>query len=244
MSSRKMFEMRFKVILLIIILICSSHISFGQKTNKKITITGIVLDAKQKPVEGATIFIDKVKTNSVTNQKGYYKVKVSPGANEILVFTLFNGASEEVINGRTSIDFILTGKSTENEGKDKTGDNEVVNIGYGTSQKRDVTTSVGMIDGQDPKFASYQSIYDMIRGRVPGVEVVGKSIKIMGSSSLNISTEPLFVVDGIIVNSIEDILPQDVKSIEILKGASASVYGTRGANGVILITRLSGKDKK
>ncbi len=111
--------MRFILLLTLSLLICYSHVSFGQKANKKITITGIVLDAKQKPVGGAVIFIDKVKTNLVTDQKGYYKVKVSPSAKEILVFTLFNGASEEVINGRTSIDFILTGKSTENEGKDK-----------------------------------------------------------------------------------------------------------------------------
>jgi TonB-dependent SusC/RagA subfamily outer membrane receptor len=236
--------MRFIVIFTLSLLICYSHVSFGQKTNRKITITGKVMDVKQKPVEGAVIFIDKVKTNSVTDQHGYYKVKVSPDAKEILVFTLFNGASEEEIKGRTSIDFILTGKRSEPINKDKTADNEVVNIGYGTSQKRDVTTSVGVIDGQDPKFASYQSIYDMIRGQVPGVEVVGESIKIRGSSSLNISTEPLFVVDGVIVNSIDDISPQTVKSIEVLKGPAASVYGTRGANGVILITRLSGKDKK
>jgi TonB-dependent starch-binding outer membrane protein SusC len=236
--------MRFIFIFTLFVLICYSHFSFGQKANKKITITGIVLDPKHKPVEGAVIFIDKVKTNSVTDQKGYYKIKVSPDAKEILVFTLFNGASEEVINGRTSINFTLTDKSTEPANKDKTNQNETVNVGYGTVQKKDVTTPVGVFDGQDSKFASYQSIYDMIRGRVPGVEVTGKSIKIMGSSSLNISTEPLFVVDGVIVNNIDDISPQTVKSIEVLKGPAASVYGTRGANGVILITRLSGKDKK
>lgn len=236
--------MRFIFIFIFSVLICYSHVSFGQKANKKITITGIVLDAKQKPVEGAAIFINKVITNSVTDQQGYYKVKVRPDAKEILVFTLFNGASEEVINGRTSIDFILTGKSTESAGKVEAGENEIVNIGYGTSQKKNMTTAVGVIDGQDPKFASYQSIYDMIRGRVPGVEVNGKSIKIRGSSSLNTRTEPLFVVDGVIVYSIDDISPQTVKSIEVLKGPAASIYGTRGANGVILITLLSGKDKK
>lgn len=226
------------------LLIFFSNISFGQNKNKKITVTGIVLDAKQKPVEGAAIFIDKIKTNSVSDQRGYYKVKVSPDSKEILVFTLFNGASEEAINGRTTINFTLTDKSTEPANKDKNDQNETVNVGYGTVQKKNVTTQVGVIDGQDPKFASYQSIYDMIRGRIPGVEVTGKSIKISGSSSLNISTEPLFVVDGVIVNNIDDISPQTVKSIEVLKGPAASVYGTRGANGVILITRLSGKDKK
>ena len=225
-------------------MICCSSFSSGQNKNKKITISGIVTDAKHNPVAGAAIFIDKVKTNSVTDQKGYYKVKVNSDAKEILVFTLFNGASEDEINGRTSIDLILTGQSSENEQKDKSVDKEVVNIGYGTSEKIKATTSGNIIDGQDPKFASYQSIYDMIRGRFPGVEVSGNSIKIQGSSSLKISTEPLFVVDGVIVNSIDDISPQTVKSIEVLKGPAASVYGTRGANGVILINRLSGKDIK
>ncbi|MEI8224375.1 MAG: TonB-dependent receptor plug domain-containing protein [Bacteroidota bacterium] len=236
--------MRFLLLMTLSLLIFFSNISFGQNKNKKITVTGIVLDAKQKPVEGAAIFIDKIKTNSVSDQRGYYKVKVSPDSKEILVFTLFNGASEEAINGRTTINFTLTDKSTEPANKVKNDQNETVNVGYGTVQKKDVTTQVGVIDGQDPKFASYQSIYDMIRGRIPGVEVTGKSIKISGSSSLNISTEPLFVVDGVIVNNIDDISPQTVKSIEVLKGPAASVYGTRGANGVILITRLSGKDKK
>lgn len=236
--------MRFLLLMTLSLLFFFSNISFGQNKNKKITVTGIVLDAKQKPVEGAAIFIDKIKTNSVSDQRGYYKVKVSPDSKEILVFTLFNGASEEAINGRATINFTLTDKSTEPANKDKNDQNETVNVGYGTVQKKDVTTQVGVIDGQDPKFASYQSIYDMIRGRIPGVEVTGKSIKISGSSSLNISTEPLFVVDGVIVNNIDDISPQTVKSIEVLKGPAASVYGTRGANGVILITRLSGKDKK
>jgi len=236
--------MRFIFIFILSVLICYSNVLFEQKKNKKITISGIVVDAKHIPVEGAVIFIDKMKTGSVTDQQGHFKVQVRPYAKEILVFTPLNGAAEEEINGRTSIDFILRGKASENAWKVKTGDNEIVNVGYGTSQKKDVTSAVGVIDGQDPKFASYQSIYDMIRGRVPGVEVSGNSIKIMGSSSLNVGTEPLFVVDGVIKNNIDDISPQTVKSIEVLKGPAASVYGTRGANGVILITRLSGKDKK
>lgn len=228
----------------LVILACFSNVTFGQSKNKKITITGKVVDATQKPVEGAVIFIDKVKTNSVTDQNGIYKIKVNPDAKEILVFTLFYGTNEEAIDGRTSIDFVLKAKSASNAGKIKTDDNESVNVGYGTSLKKDATSSVGSIDGQDPSLINSLTIYDMIRGHVAGVEVSGTSIKIRGTSSLNISTEPLFVVDGVIVNSIEDISPQTVKSIEVLKGPAASVYGTRGSNGVILITRLSGKDKK
>jgi TonB-dependent SusC/RagA subfamily outer membrane receptor len=84
----------------------------------------------------------------------------------------------------------------------------------------------------------------MIRGRFPGVEVSGTSIKIMGSSSLNVSSEPTFVVDGVFVNDIGNISPQTVKSIEVLKGPAASVYGVKGANGVIVINLLTGKEKR
>jgi len=234
--------MRYILLLTLPLLFFFSQISTGNNLNKKITITGKVVDSNKQPVAGAVIFIDKVKTEVVTDQDGFYKVKVSPDAKEILVFTFFNGAAEEVINGRTKIDFILTGKPAVPT--NKPADNETVNVGYGNAKKNEVTNQVGVIDGQNPAFASYQSIYDMIRGRLPGVEVSGKSIKVMGSSSLNVSTEPLFVVDGVIVNSIDDISPQDVKSIEVLKGPASSVYGTKGTNGVILITRLSGKDRK
>jgi TonB-dependent SusC/RagA subfamily outer membrane receptor len=234
--------MRYIILLTLPLFFCFSQISTGNTLIKKFTITGKVVDSNMKPVAGAVIFIDKIKTETVTDHEGIYKIKVNPDARNILVFTLFNGSVEEVINGRTTIDFILTEKPAEPT--NKITDNETVNVGYGNVKKKEMTNQVGVINGQNPAFASYQSIYDMIRGRVPGVEVSGKSIKIMGSSSLNVSTEPLFVVDGVIVNNIDDISPQDVKSIEVLKGPAASVYGTKGANGVILVTRLSGKDRK
>lgn len=225
-----------KIIPILIILLSPFIFSSGQKSNKKITVTGTVLDAKQKPVVGASIFIDKAKTDVLTDQQGHYKVKVRPDAQEILVFTLFYGAAEELINGRTAINFTLSDK-------DKSDPLQPDNQGDNNTQKKELSNQPRIVDGQNPAFASYQSIYDMIRGRVAGVEVSGKSIKIMGSSSLNVSTEPLFVVDGVIVNTIEDISPQTVKSIEVLKGPAATVWGMRGSNGVIVITRLTGKDR-
>ena len=98
--------------------------------------------------------------------------------------------------------------------------------------------------GANDKYASYQNIYDMIRGEIPGVQVNGKSILIQGPSSINLSTEPLLVVDGITVSSIDDISPTMVKSIEVLKGAAASVYGSRGSNGVILISLRGSPERK
>jgi len=108
--------------------------------------------------------------------------------------------------------------------------------------RRNIPGKPGVIEIKDSSVPAYQDIYDMIRGRVAGVEVSGKSIRIRGTNSLNVSTEPLFVVDGVIVREIDDIAPETVKSIEVLKGPDASAYGVRGSNGVIVITRKTGKD--
>ncbi|MCE5347659.1 MAG: TonB-dependent receptor plug domain-containing protein [Bacteroidales bacterium] len=229
--------------ILLIIFICFSPILLGQNATKNLTITGFVVDAKRNPVENASIFIDGVKTSSVTNKKGFYKIKTSRKAREIMVFSPFNGYSTVALDGQESIDFILSNETKDLDRKAKAVDNEIVNTGYGTAGKNDIPNKINKIDGQDQRFAAYQDIYDMLRGSVPGVEVSGKSITIRGSTSLNASTEPLFVVDGVIVNSIDNISPQSVKSIEVLKGADASVYGTRGSNGVILITLVSGRKK-
>jgi len=121
-------------------------------------------------------------------------------------------------------------------GKGQTG--EKVN----TVQDKNIRSSTGVINVRDSAVPVYQDIYDMIRGKVAGVEVSGRSIKIRGTNSLNVSTEPLFVVDGVIVREIDDIAPETVRSIEVLKGPDASVYGARGSNGVIVITRKKGMD--
>lgn len=215
------------LIALTIILFCPGTLS-AQK-GKKITISGKVTDAANNPVAGASIFIDKVKTDVVTDQNGFYKIKVKSDAVEILAFTLLSGVSEEVINGRTEINLILT---------DKPAGVQVLPA----EPDKNAQFKSGGVDFSNSSGPVYQDIYDMIRGRVAGVEVSGKSIRIRGTNSLNVSNDPLFVVDGVIVKTIDDIAPETVKSIEVLKGPDASVYGTRGSNGVILITRRTGKD--
>ena len=232
-----------KTIIPLLLIFCFSFSSIGQKNSKKITITGTVVSANHTPVEGAVIFIDNVKTNIVSDQQGHYKIKVSSDAKEILAFTLFYGASEAAIEGREVIDFILAATSDDKAVPGKKDNNQLSDTDNADKDKNTSNPPL-VVNGQSQEFASSQSIFDMIKGRFPGVEVSGTSIKIRGSSSLNASTEPLFVVDGIIVNSIEDISPQTVKSIEVLKGPDASVYGMRGANGVIVINRLTGKDIK
>jgi TonB-dependent SusC/RagA subfamily outer membrane receptor len=126
----------------------------------------------------------------------------------------------------------------------KPGIEEKVNIGYGTADRKDINSQVNKVNTQNDRYASYNNVYDMLRGAVPGVQVVGKSITIQGQSTPNSNDQPLLVVDGIIVSSIDDIQPVLVKSVEVLKGASASIYGSRGANGVILIHLKGTSERK
>ena len=219
----------------------SLNVASGQKSGKKIKISGHVVDGTLTPVANAIVMLDGEKSNAVTDQKGHFKVKVKPGNTKIGIFTMTNGILEEPLDGRKTINFKFEGsvpvQVVETDPLD-----EAVDIGYGSVKKRSMTGTVNRIDGTNPKYASYRNIYDMIRGEVAGVQVNGNSIRIQGASSLMLSTEPLFVVDGMVVNSISDIQPYNVKSIEILKGSSASIYGSRGANGVILIKLIGSGD--
>jgi TonB-dependent SusC/RagA subfamily outer membrane receptor len=229
--------MKTKLLLLILFSFFSLYSVTAQKSSKKITISGFVVDKYQYPVANANILIDNENTNIVTDFKGYYKVKVNHSAHKISILTFMPDPKEEAIDGRKRINFTLdAGLPPQMNDQVNAADEERVNVGYGNIKKKNLTTSVNRIDGTQMKFASYNSIYDMIRGQVPGVQVNGKRIKIQNASSIYMSTEPLFVVDGIEVKSIDNIFPQMVKSIEFLKGASASIYGSRGGNGVILIT--------
>ena len=115
-----------------------------------------------------------------------------------------------------------------------------VNIGYGYIRKKSLTTSVSGVDVKDQEIATYSDIGEYLMGRVPGLVVTrnGSSYKytIRGINSINSGTDPLFIVDGSAVDDISFLNPRDVKSVQVLKDASASIYGTRGACGVILIT--------
>lgn len=119
------------------------------------------------------------------------------------------------------------------------GDEEV-NVGYGRMKRRNLTTSVSKVEIQDDVIGSYSNIGEYLMGRVPGLQVTktGSEYKytIRGINSINSPTDPLFIVDGVEIIDINHLNPRDIKSVEVLKDASASIYGTRGACGVILIT--------
>ena len=115
-----------------------------------------------------------------------------------------------------------------------------VNIGFGYVKKKDLTTSVSRVEADELQMRGYTSIGEYLKGRVPGLQVMkvgsGYKYQIRGINSINSSTDPLFLVDGIEVSDIDFINPNDVQSVEVLKDASASIYGNKGACGVIMIT--------
>jgi TonB-dependent SusC/RagA subfamily outer membrane receptor len=230
--------MKSKIFILVLFSVfCFTSVS-GQKSNKKIAVTGLVTDAQKKPIAGALVLIDGNNTNISTNNKGMYKIKVRPDADTLTIVTFNNGIRSEFINGRNTINFTLGGPISSNPDMQKyNNNNEDVNIGYGTVKQRNLLTPVSTIDGKSGKYATYKNIYEILRG-TPGVMVNGNTVKIQGQSSFNSGTEPLFVVDGVSVESIDGIPPSQVESISVLKGASTSIYGSRGANGVILITLI------
>jgi len=209
----------------------------GQKKEKKITVTGTVTDEAESAVVGAIITVDGKQTSSSTGRDGKFRLKVKPGTLTIGIMITKDYIIQESWGGKDVFDIrIPVDAHQQIISQIMDPGEEAVNIGYGTVRKRDLLTSVGRIDGTQQKYASYSNIYDMLRGEVAGVQVVGNSIKIQGTTSIMSGTEPLFVVDGSVVSTIADIMPQQVRSIEVLKGSAASIYGSRGANGVILIT--------
>lgn len=234
--------MKTRIFLCLIIIMVSFSISAGQQSGSKVTITGKVVDGTDAAVANAFILIDGEKTDYLTDRNGNYKIKVSKENTKIGVLTSTSGMIEEVINGRNLINFKFTGSVPDQNNVKTEIDNEVIDVGYRNAKKKTLTSPVGEIKGTKSKYASYNNIYEMIRGVVPGVYVNGTTIMIRSTTTINGSTEPMFVVDGVPVNTIDNIQPVDVRSISILKGSSAAVYGTRGSNGVIIINLLRGDD--
>jgi len=110
-----------------------------------------------------------------------------------------------------------------------------VNTGYGMVKKRDLTTDVTMIDGTSKNYSSYSSILEMIQREVSGVQITGNDIIIQGSRNSYGYVHPLVVVDGVYMDNVPDLPPATVRSIEVLKGTSAAIYGSRGFGGAIII---------
>ena len=217
--------MRTRAIFTILLYIFCINGLNAQKNNKKITITGTVLDVSKSPIVNAIILIDGQSTNTVTDSDGKYKVRVNPNALEIGVITFGNGIIVDSINRRTRIDFsfsTITGKVSDS---DPLPGEEAVDVGYNYIKKKDLTNSVGIFDAKNSK-KTYNSVYEMIK-EIPGINA--KVFNLFGPVG------PVYILNGMEVNSLDGILPSTVESIVFLRDASAAIYGTRAFGGVILI---------
>lgn len=210
--------------------ICLPLTLTGQKSEKdskkKITISGTIKGTDNKPVPGAQIYIDSLNSGTVSDDFGKYKIKVNSDARKIIASSPDHGYSQADINSPV-IDLTLNG--------------DIKNMAVFLAKNTRLSPPPKAVRAK--KINTYTDIYQMIRQEVPGVVVSGKSIVVQQQNSFFGSSQPLFVVNGVRVNSIDYISPTEVKSIQLLKGSYANIYGNEGANGVISITLISGKDK-
>ena len=215
---------------------------FSLSANAQNTVTGVVSDANG-PIPGANVNIKGTKTGVVTGFDGNYTITNVP-SNGVLVFSFLGLTTKEIpVAGKTKVDAVLQENSNALQ--------EVVVIGYGAQRKEAVTGSVASITGENLREVPAGNITQALQGRLAGVEMTQTSskpgatmqIRIRGTRSLNASNDPLVVLDGIpFAGSLGDINPTDIKSVDILKDASATaIYGSRGANGVILVSTNKGK---
>ena len=208
------------------------------------TITGTVTDVTGEPLIGATVALGGTN-GAITDIDGNFTLtNVNAGATITVSYIGYQDKSVKVGN-QNNYKIVL-------EANDKSLD-EVVVIGYGTVKRRDLTGSVSSVTGETLAKNPVANVAQALQGQLPGVNVISQdgrpgatmSIRVRGGGSVTQSNDPLLIVDGVVVSSIDDIPADDIETIDVLKdAASTAIYGARGANGVIMITTKSGKEGK
>ncbi|MNX21348.1 Vitamin B12 transporter BtuB [compost metagenome] len=226
-----------KILAISLLLLCGSFSAFAQTT-----ITGIVKDSKGLTLPGVSVRIKNTQVGTLTDGAGKYSIK-APEGNATLVFTFVGFTSQEIpLNGRTNINIALEDATQ--------GLTDVVVIGYGTAQKKDVTGAVSSIKATQLENENPNSVTDILRGNIPGLSVGfnnsakgGGDLLVRGKTTLTGTTTPLIVLDGVIfIGQLSDINPNDIESVDVLKDASSlAVYGAKAATGVVAITTKKGK---
>ncbi|MCU0362684.1 MAG: TonB-dependent receptor plug domain-containing protein [Bacteroidales bacterium] len=232
-----------RLVLLTVFLLAACCMVVTAQKQQKVTIAGVVLDADNNPIPNAIIMIDGVNTSSKTDTKGNYKVKTRADAQRIGVFTFGSGIREEDIKGRTNIDIrFSTISAAANTGDEIPRSDQGVNTGYSVSKRKDMTTEISAIDATEKRYSSYRSVAELIEREVAGVKVTNSGFIIQDSKNLQGSIPALLILDGVYVESFSAISPRMVKSVEVLKGTSAAIYGSRGYGGAIIVTTRVSND--
>lgn len=208
----------------------------------KIKVIGYIVDKNKEPLIGVSVKVKNEKIGTVTDENGHYEINIDE--NSTIEISYLGHVSQTIkVNGRQEINITLQ--------EDENVMDEVVVIAYGTVKKKDLTGSVSTVKAEDLKDIPVARVDQMLQGRIAGAEVMstsgepgaGTSIRIRGTRSISATNEPLFVVDGVMdaITDLNDLNPSDIQSIDVLKDASSTaIYGSRGSNGVILITTKSG----
>ena len=223
------------LILLGVTLTCVS--AYAQKT-----VSGTVTDPAGETVIGATVMVKGTNNGVATDINGRYALKDVPD-DAIIVFSSIGYKTEEVkVDGRSTIDVVMSDDQQILE--------EVVVVGYGSLSRKELTSSIVQIDKDQFQQGGMNNVMEMLSGKVAGLNVANTAsadpnstsdLQIRGATSLSASNSPLIVIDGVAGGDIRTLAPQDIESMTVLKdAASAAIYGTRGANGVILITTKKG----
>lgn len=216
---------------------CSSLVLHAQ-----IRVSGIVTDQNNEPLVGVTVKIVDTNTGTLTDLNGKYILTVPSGKNSLEFSYVGYTTLRKPINNQEFINVILNEAIKQLE--------EVMVVGYGSMKKRDITGSISSISAQTIEEKVPISIYDAMQGQSSGVQIVtgsgapgeGSEVRIRGVSTFDEGAKPLFVVDGVPLDNVDNINPNDIESIEVLKdAASAAIYGSRSANGVILVTTKKGE---
>lgn len=221
--------------LFLLLMLCLSISALAQQ----ITVSGKVTDSSQEPIIGASVLEKGTSNGMITNMDGNFSLKTAPNATLIISYI-----------GYQTVEIKATTKPLKIELKDDSELlDEVVVIGYGTMQKKDVTTSVTSVSTKELNERPIISTGAALQGKAAGVQITQPNglpgqqmvIRVRGNSSISASNDPLYVVDGVPMTDIGYLSPNDIESMQILKDASsAAIYGSRAANGVVLITTKSG----
>jgi len=208
------------------------------------TVTGTVTDAQNVPLPGANV-LEKGTTNGTqTDFEGNFSIEVADENATLVISYLGFKTAEISLNGQTTLAIILE--------EDAAGLDEVVVVGYGTTAKKDVTGAISSVKGEDFKNQPVTGLDKALQGRIAGLQVVrnggapgaSTALRIRGTGTVN-NSDPLYIVDGFPATNIDGINPNNIESVEVLKDASASaIYGTRAANGVVIITTRKGRSGK
>ena len=221
--------------LLIVAALLISSAAFAQQTK----VTGKVVDEQNEPVVGATVQVEGTTNGTATNVDGQFTLEVNSGARLRFSYVGFKTLTIKAVNGM---------KVTMQE--DANTLNEVVTIGYGSVKRKDVTTAVSSVSTKDLEKRPIVSALQGMQGMAAGLQIsqangqpgASPTIRVRGTTSLNGSNSPLYVVDGVPVDNVDYLSSDDIDNIQILKDASsAAIYGSRAANGVVIINTKQGK---